>query len=322
MTSAMRAQPQPQSRVASLARLIAGPLEGRLAALLALVTVALILWPLNGLERDYDEGVYWQSLRAMASGHALFSSVFSSQPPFFLVSLYPFYTLFGQSIAAARFGVAFFAIIGVIAMYWLGRALGGHWVGLAAAALLAFDPSFLHEARTLQAEAPAIALEVVAVALALAASRRGATRDRTLLALASGFALALGVLIKLLDVVALVPIVLYLATPLWPIFSDDAGRVRRPALSEARPLLRAALAPVGWMVAGGVIGCVLVLAPFAGSFGALWQQVVSFHLAAARAEPANLPENLATIAGGMRVLGIPTLLALGLAVWQRAWRLA
>ena len=86
---------------------IAGPLDDRLATLLALVATALILWPLNGLERDYDEGVYWQSLRAMASGHPLFTSVFSSQPPFFLLSVYPFYMLFGQSIAAARFGVYF-----------------------------------------------------------------------------------------------------------------------------------------------------------------------------------------------------------------------
>ncbi len=123
MSSAMRAQEAPQSRASSLVRLVAGSVESRLAALLALVSLILILWPLNGLERDYDEGVYWQSLRAMASGHPLFTSVFSSQPPFFLVSLYPFYMLFGQSIAAARFGIAVFAIIGVVAMYWLGRML-------------------------------------------------------------------------------------------------------------------------------------------------------------------------------------------------------
>lgn len=321
MPPATPAQRPPQSGATSLARIIAGSLEGRLATLLMLVSVALILWPLNGLERDYDEGVYWQSLRAMASGRPLFTSVFSSQPPFFLVSLYPFYMLFGQSIAAARFGVAVFAIVGVIAMYWLGRALGGHWVGLVAAALLAFDPAFLHEARTLQAEAPAIALEIVAVALALAASRR-AGRLRAWLALASGFALALGALIKLLDVVAIVPMIAYLATPLWVIFSAEGGRLRWPTWAEARPLLRPALAPVGWACAGGALGGALVLAPFLGSFGALWSQVVTFHLTAAQVESANLGANLLTILGGMKVLGVPTLLALGLAIWRRAWRLA
>lgn len=321
MSSAMRAQESPQSRASSLMRLIAGSVESRLAALLALVSLILILWPLNGLERDYDEGVYWQSLRAMASGHPLFTSVFSSQPPFFLVSLYPFYWLFGQSIASARFGIAVFAIIGVVAMYWLGRMLAGHWVGLAAAALLAFDPTFLHEARTLQAEAPALALEILAVALAVAATQRAAGRARTALELACGFTLALGTLIKLLDVVAVVPIILYLANPLWAAFDLNAGRLRRPTWAEARPALLASLKSLGWVTLGGVIGCIVVLAPFAGSFGAMWNQVVSFHLAAARVEPANLSTNLATIAGGMTVLGIPALLTLGLAAWLRAWRL-
>lgn len=321
MTSATPDQRPSQPRFPTSAWLLGGPLEGRLAALLALVALALMLWPLSGLERDYDEGVYWQSLRAMANGHPLFTSVFSSQPPFFLVSLYPFYRLLGQSIAAARFGIAIFAIVGVIAMYWLGRTLGGRWVGLAAAALLAFDPTFLHEARTLQAEAPAIALEIVAVALAVAVGRRTG-RTQTALALACGFTLALGTLIKLLDVAAVLPILVYVTAPLWPIFDAGGGHLRRPTRAEALPHMRAALAAVGWVTLGGVIGCVVVLAPFAGSFGALWSQVVGFHLAAAQVEPASLGANLVTILGGMKLLGIPTLLALALAVWRRAWRLA
>lgn len=321
MSSVTPAHEQSQSRLSPLRRLIAGPLEGRLAALIALVATALILWPLNGLERDYDEGVYWQSLRAMASGHPLFTSVFSSQPPFFLVSLYPFYMLFGQSIAGARFGVAVFAIVGVIAMYWLGRMLGGAWVGPAAAALLALDPLYLHEARTLQAETPALALEILCVALAVAAAQH-AGRARMLLALASGFTLALGTLIKLLDVVAIIPIILYLAMPVFATFNTADGRVRRPSAEALRPVLRSALTPIGWVAVGSLVGCVVVLAPFVGSFGALWDQTVSFHLAAARVEPASLLSNISIIAGGMKTLGIPALLALGLAIWRRAWRLA
>ena len=100
-----------------------------LATLLLLaLAFALRLWPLMGRSIDYDEGVYWQSLRAMSEGHPLFSSVFSSQPPFFLLALYPFYALLGQNLAAARLGVAIFSIIGILAMYALGRMLAGHWV--------------------------------------------------------------------------------------------------------------------------------------------------------------------------------------------------
>jgi hypothetical protein len=41
------------------------------------IGVVLHLVALNGRSYEYDEGVYWQSLRAMAQGHPLFSSVFS-----------------------------------------------------------------------------------------------------------------------------------------------------------------------------------------------------------------------------------------------------
>lgn len=318
----MRARQQAQPSGNHLRhRIAAGRLDGPLAAMLVLVAAALFLWPLNGAGHDYDEGVYWQSLRAMASGHALYTSVFSSQPPFFLLSVYPFYLLFGQSLAAARFGIAVFAIVGVIAMYWLGRELGGNWVGLAAAALLTIDPLYLHQARTLQAEGPAVALEILCVALAVAAMRRTG-RTRMLLALASGFALALGTLIKLLDVVALVPIVLYLAAPAVAVCLDNAGAVRRPGAADLRPAIRETLAPLGWLIAGGIIGCVIILAPFAGSFGPMWDQVARFHLVAARVDAASAPHNARIIAGGMKLLGIPALLALGLALWRRAWRLA
>ena len=46
---------------------------------------------LNARVRDYDEGVYWQSVRAMARNEPLFRSVFASQPPIFYEALLPFY---------------------------------------------------------------------------------------------------------------------------------------------------------------------------------------------------------------------------------------
>ncbi len=205
-------------------------------------------------------------------------------------------------------------------MYWLGRELGGTWVGLVAAALLATAPLFLREARTLQAEAPALALEILCVALAVVASRQTG-RARALLALASGLALALGTLIKLLDVVALVPLTLYIAAPIFAICVDDAGKLRRPSAEALRPALRETLRPLGWVFVGVVLGCLVVLLPFAGSFGPMWDQVVRFHLAAARAEPVNMLNNAGVIAGSMKTLGIPALLALALAIWRRAWRM-
>ena len=59
---------------------------GGTAGLLAVLAVAVVLRAplLAGGQIDYDEGVYWQSLRALAAGKALFTSVYSSQPPAFL----------------------------------------------------------------------------------------------------------------------------------------------------------------------------------------------------------------------------------------------
>jgi hypothetical protein len=75
------------------------------------------------------------------------------------------------------------------------------------------------------------------------------------------------------------------------------------------------------VVVGALVGGAVVLAPFAGSFGALWDQVVRFHIVAARAEPAGLLHNARIIAGGMKTLGVPALLTLALALWRRAWRM-
>src|SRR6185312_5761217 len=112
----------------------------------------LALQTLQGPSNDYDEGVYWQSLRAMANGHPLFSSIFSSQPPLFLLSVYPFYIGFGQSLSAARLALVFFSVAGIAGVYIAGRTLCNRAIGAVAAVLLALDPLYQHGAHTLQAE--------------------------------------------------------------------------------------------------------------------------------------------------------------------------
>jgi dolichyl-phosphate-mannose-protein mannosyltransferase len=296
-------------------------LEGRLAALLVVIAGALYLLPINGSTRDYDEGVYWQSLRAMAAGHPLFTSVFSSQPPMFLLSIYPFYLLFGQSIAAARVGVAVFALVGLMAMYWLAATVAGRWAGLIATSLLLVDPHYLHEAQTLQAEGPALAIEILAVALAVAASRR-AGRWRKALAALAGVALAYGTMIKLLDVVAVVPIALYLGAPLLRAFDAGGGRVRRPTRAGLRVGARAAGRDLGLVAAGALGALIIFLAPFAASFGPLWDQTVSFHLAASHTQAWSPLHNLHIMEKAFAWVGLPALVVVGAAYWLRDWRLA
>src|SRR5437660_9432300 len=83
-----------------------------IVGLIAIALLGIAIWTrLHDLglpfDRDgYDEGVYWQSLRAMSAGHPLYQQIFYSQPPFFLLSIFPTYLLLGQALWSARLGIA------------------------------------------------------------------------------------------------------------------------------------------------------------------------------------------------------------------------
>src|SRR5512135_3200314 len=100
----------PQSRRAPSWQLI-----GTVIVALALLAVGLWL-RLHDLgvpfDRDsYDEGVYWQTLRAMSAGHPLYAQTFYSQPPFFVLSVYPIFTFFGGTLWSARLGIALVSLL-------------------------------------------------------------------------------------------------------------------------------------------------------------------------------------------------------------------
>ncbi|HLZ22264.1 MAG TPA: glycosyltransferase family 39 protein [Ktedonobacterales bacterium] len=298
-------------------------LDARAVILICAVAALLRVLSLGGVSTDYDEGVYWQSLRAMSHGHPLFTSVFSSQPPFFLLAIYPFYLAFGQTLAAARLGVAIWSVAGIAAIYFAGRALGGRWCGLLACLLLAADPLYLHESHTLQAEAPSVALLVLCVALAAGAMRSRA-RARRVLAALSGVALGLGILTKLWDVVAFIPALLLLTQPLWGALTYRDGRLRGPKPGALRAGLRHTLPDVGLLIAGLLVAFAAVLLPFAGSWGALYDQVVRFHLAAGNAGGVvdhGLRYNLGILVrdGNAYAIMLVALVGVALSVWRRAW---
>lgn len=357
-----RANRRPAPTIAAARALWQGIVQlsapSRVVILILIVAAALRFAALAGPSTEYDEGVYWQSLRAMAQGHALFSSVFSSQPPFFLLSLYPFYALLGQSIFAARLGVAIYSLIGLVAIYLAGRAIAGGWGGVIACALLAVDPLYLKESTTLQAEAPSLVFAIIAVALAAfsmrltppigrwdnweAALRRYRPRRLTL-ALLSGVALGLGIMIKLWDVVAIVPIVLYLSAPFFSVFalpgdppSDGARRVSATVTSLLAERARGITPDLLAFAVGIVLAVVATVAPFVGSLNQLYAQVVQFHLAAGKSAAGGLSYNVGVVLGGasLYLTGLAAALALALAIGRRlardgqarrvrlAWRMA
>ena len=236
-----------------------------LAIVLASVAVRLPL--LGGPQIDYDEGVYWESLRSMASGHPLYSAVYSSQPPGFLPLMAGFFGL-GHSLVAARAGVLVFFAVAVLATYVVARSIAGERAGVAAAALLAVDPLMLRQSVTLQADGPAVAMGMVALACAYA-SARATTRRAALLAVAAGAALALAVLVKLLAVAVVVPVVLVLL------------------------LQRGRLARLAWTAAGAAMAAAVVLLPFADRLHLVWSQSVGSHLTARSLHEGGLTGDMA-----------------------------
>jgi len=269
----------------------------------ALATATLVLMALAAwmrlyhlgvpFDRDsYDEGVYWQTLRAMAAGHGLYSPIFFSQPPAFMLSIFPFYMMFGQTIWAARLAIVVISMIGVVGAYLLGRAFGGRLGGFVAVLLLFSDPYYLKMSRTLQAEGVAVPLSLMAVALAYVWWEKPSGRAGRTLAVLAGATLSLSVMSKLLTVAAVVPIGLLVGGHLL--------RLHRRGQLAGTPQSRSLLAGLGAVT----MASLLQIAPFAGDLGSLWQGVVEFHLRAAELYKSSQSENLADIMDFLR--GSPT----------------
>ncbi len=325
MSRSVHAQNQKRSTSASIAAWFGRlPLESRLVLLVCVIALVLRLLPVGGVSTDYDEGVYWQSLRAMSNGYPLFTSVFSSQPPFFLLSLYPLYSFFGlffgQTLVAARLGIVVYSVIGLIAIYFAGRSIGGRWVGLLALALLAADPFYLKESYTLQAEVPALAWQLVALALAVAAMRSSG-RARRLLAFGSGVALGLGVLTKLFDVFVVLPMLCYLLMPVANAWDIEGKRLRFRGRATLLAGLRAALPDIGLLIAGALLAFLVVLLPFAGHLGIVYDQVIRYHLAAGQHATNGLGYNVRLLASDATEYLLVALAFVGtvVAIRQRNW---
>ena len=238
------------------------------------------------LDRDgYDEGVYWQSLRSMSVGYSLYGQIFYSQPPFFLLSIYPVYLLFGQTLWAARLGISLVSLLGLLGAWMFGRAIAGRLGAIAALLLLILDPLYLRQSQTIQAEAPSAALSFLAVGAAYLwwNSPDGIVGD--CYAALAGAALSLSVLGKLLGITALIPVGLLLLAHFWRIVNGYRKH------KTSRHNVRSAIV--------GIVVCIFVtgafLLPYIGSFSQFWRGVVSFHTTAGKMFPLNEPYNISII---------------------------
>src|SRR5262249_6688920 len=258
----------------------------------------------------YDEGVYWQTLRGMHAGFTLYNQIFYSQPPLFLISIYPFYAIFGQSIVAARAGVAVLSLLGLIGAYMMGNALASRAGALTAMVLVVFMPLYLAQSQVLEAEGPATALLFVSVGAALMWRECSLEKMKTrvVLPILCGAALSFGILIKLLNVTAFVPILMLIGWWVWSARQESGGKTL--------PILAPVL--LGFIVA--ILVALISLVPFLCSANILIDQVVTFHLAATNVLQT---DNLQILGQFFRSNGVLTIAAMTgaiLALARRDWR--
>jgi 4-amino-4-deoxy-L-arabinose transferase-like glycosyltransferase len=269
------------------------------------LAIAMRLYQLGlPFDRDsYDEGVYLQSLRSMATGHTLYRDIFYSQPPFFLLSTYPVYALFGYSLWSARLGIALVSLFGLLGAVLLGNALTGRTGALAALLLAVVDPLFLMQSQSIQAEASSVAFSFLSMGLAIYWWKYPTGSRGLLLAILTGVTVALSIMCKLLGVVLLAPVALLVVARLWI--------VRRPDVS----------------IIAGIVASLLTIflltVPFFGSFQAMWSSVVTFHIDAGRVWSSRLGQSGNT---SQLETALETLLALAsfygsvTALLRRDWR--
>ena len=298
-----------------------------LVALCLVALFALALWMcLHTLDlpfdRDsYDEGVYWQTLRAMSAGYHLYSPTFYSQPPIFLLSIYPIYALFGYTIWSARLGVVVIALLGLVGAFLLGRALRGPLAGLMGLALLMLSPLYLAAAQTLQAEATQVAFSTLAVAFAYLWWKKPAGWQGLCYATLCTLTLALSIFSKLFGAATLVPIGLLALAQCWRVMRP--GTTQRTQYIQRRQGQVGRFAPVISLLLGTVvflIATLLILLPFATTLPSFWSEVVTFHTAAKAVSTTIGNRQLIQAFLLHNVITYTALYGTLMALWRRDWR--
>ena len=107
---------------------------------------------INHPVKDNDEGIYLTSFLLVDRGYPAYKKTYFSQPPGFLLAVYPGFILFGKTLQAARFTVGLWSLIGLLAIIWIGFELKNKWIGLLAIGLLFLVPSYFNQSLTFQSD--------------------------------------------------------------------------------------------------------------------------------------------------------------------------
>jgi 4-amino-4-deoxy-L-arabinose transferase-like glycosyltransferase len=101
---------------------------------------------------DNDEGIYQTSFLLINKGYPAYKKTYFSQPPGFILSVFPGFKVFGKTLQASRLMISLWSMVGLLTIIWIGFELGNVWFGLMAICLLFLVPSYTNQTLTLQSD--------------------------------------------------------------------------------------------------------------------------------------------------------------------------
>ncbi|HEX7543105.1 MAG TPA: glycosyltransferase family 39 protein [Patescibacteria group bacterium] len=101
---------------------------------------------------DNDEGIYLTSFLLVDKGYPAYKKTYFSQPPGFLLTVYPGFILFGKTLQSARMTIGIWSMIGLLAIIWISFELKNKWAGLFTTSLLFLIPSYFNQTLTFQSD--------------------------------------------------------------------------------------------------------------------------------------------------------------------------
>ncbi|PWV97125.1 PelA/Pel-15E family pectate lyase [Hoeflea marina] len=212
-------------------------------------------------EFNPDEGFNLQKAVLVSQGHALYSEIWSDQPPLLTYWLAVVHDLFPFSVVAARATVLLFAAVLAVSLFRVVARFEGLFAAAVSVILLASSSLFLELGVSVMIGLPAVTLALVAIDVATS----GTPRSRAFHAAAAGGVFALALLTKMF-VFIMVPAVL---VALWfGVPRQVSNSMRATALSLVLFLIFAA----------SVMAVVLAM------LGLSAEQLVGTHLAARQSD--------------------------------------
>jgi 4-amino-4-deoxy-L-arabinose transferase-like glycosyltransferase len=226
----------------------------------------------------YDAGVYLESARMMNRGAQLYSTIFDSQPPLWLLMIYGSFCVLGESFFAGQFPIATTGLIIALATGIIGKQVAGWSAAGIAASTVILSPLELQWSRTVSPEVPASALAVIGMLIAMHYVRHG---SRAWICLAS-LSVAFSVLVKLLGLFTAPVLFVIVAVRHWKLFREHRQ-------VDWKSFVEDQLIVLGTLIA------VILSAVFAFGPKEVWKQVIEFHWAARSASSVDSVNQTARI---------------------------